>query len=121
MKGKIVLEEHVSTELNNSLWDASGEATRNGRVYMADVERRLLDSDQRIADMDRNGIDLAILSLTSPAPSRCSIRARPSPSRNAPTSRSPSNSSPATRNASRPSPRWPCNRPGPRRTNWNVR
>ncbi|UCR85082.1 amidohydrolase family protein [Pseudomonas chlororaphis] len=66
MKGKIVLEEHVSTELNNSLWDASGEATRNGRAYMADVERRLLDSDQRIADMDRNGIDLAILSLTSP-------------------------------------------------------
>ncbi len=66
MKGKIVLEEHVTTPLNNSLWDSSGEAARNGKAYMNDVERRLLETEQRIAEMDRCGIDIAILSLTTP-------------------------------------------------------
>ncbi|QBR04284.1 amidohydrolase family protein [Paraburkholderia pallida] len=66
MKGKIVLEEHLSTPLNNGLWDAASEAARNGQAYMDDVESRLLDVDRRIEDMDRNGIDIAILSLTSP-------------------------------------------------------
>lgn len=40
MRGKIALEEHVSTPENNRLWDASGEAARNGSEYMKDVERR---------------------------------------------------------------------------------
>lgn len=66
MKGKIVLEEHLSTPLNNSFWDAAGEAARNGKAYMDDVEARLVDVDRRLEDMDRNGIDIAILSLTSP-------------------------------------------------------
>lgn len=66
MKDKIVLEEHLTTEFNNSLWDASGEAARNGNAYMEDVDARLLDSDRRIEEMDRCGIDIAILSLTSP-------------------------------------------------------
>jgi gamma-resorcylate decarboxylase len=66
MKGKIVLEEHLSTSLNNSLWDAAGEAARNGKAYMDDVESRLLDVDRRIEEMDRHGIDIAIVSLTSP-------------------------------------------------------
>ncbi len=66
MKGKIVLEEHLTTPLNNSLWDSSGEAARNGKAYMNDVERKLLDTEQRIAEMDRCGIDVAILSLTTP-------------------------------------------------------
>ena len=39
MRGKIALEEHVSTLKNNSLWDATGEASRNGSEYMQDVER----------------------------------------------------------------------------------
>lgn len=42
MRGKIALEEHVSTPQNNRLWDATGEAARNGSDYMKDVERRLL-------------------------------------------------------------------------------
>jgi len=66
MKGKIVLEEHLSTALNNSFWDASGEAARNGKAYMDDVEMRLLDVDRRIEEMDRNGIEISIVSLTSP-------------------------------------------------------
>lgn len=66
MKGKIVLEEHLTTALNNSLWDASGEAARNGKAYMNDVESKLLDTERRIEEMDQCGIDIAILSLTSP-------------------------------------------------------
>lgn len=66
MKGKIVLEEHVTTPLNNSLWDSSGEAARNGKAYMDDVERKLLETEQRITEMDRCGIDMAVLSLTTP-------------------------------------------------------
>lgn len=34
MRGKIALEEHVSTPENNRLWDSSGEAGRNGTEYM---------------------------------------------------------------------------------------
>jgi hypothetical protein len=30
MDGRIALEEHFSTQMNNSLWDSSGEAGRNG-------------------------------------------------------------------------------------------
>ncbi|NLA19843.1 amidohydrolase family protein [Burkholderia cepacia] len=66
MKGKIVLEEHLTTERNNAQWDASGEAARNGEGYMKDVDARLLDADRRIEEMDRCGIDVAVLSLTSP-------------------------------------------------------
>jgi predicted TIM-barrel fold metal-dependent hydrolase len=66
MKGKIVLEEHLTTDLNNSLWNASGEAARNGKAYMDDVDARLLDPDGRIEEMDGWGIDVAVLSLTSP-------------------------------------------------------
>jgi gamma-resorcylate decarboxylase len=66
MKGKIVLEEHLMTPLSNSLWDAFGEAARNGKACTDDVERKLLGTEQRIAEMDRCGIDVAILSLASP-------------------------------------------------------
>jgi hypothetical protein len=66
MKGKIVLEEHFTTALNNSLWDASGESARNGKAYMDDVVGKLLDTERRIVEMDQCGIDIAILSLTSP-------------------------------------------------------
>jgi predicted TIM-barrel fold metal-dependent hydrolase len=66
MDGKIALEEHYSTELNNRLWDAKGEEDRNGKVYAQDVERRLIDRDLCISEMDRCGVDLCIMSLTSP-------------------------------------------------------
>jgi 2,3-dihydroxybenzoate decarboxylase len=66
MKHKIVFEEHFTNPLNNSLWDAVGEAARNGGSYMTDVLRKLLDTDQRIEEMDQCGIDMAILSLASP-------------------------------------------------------
>jgi predicted TIM-barrel fold metal-dependent hydrolase len=66
MDGKIALEEHFSTDLNNRYWDAKGEESRNGRIYAEDIERRLLDIDLYLTEMDRAGIELAVLSLTSP-------------------------------------------------------
>ena len=66
MDGKIALEEHVSTQRNNAYWDAKGEEGRNGHAYSQDIERRLLDANTHLAEMDRAGIEFSILSLTSP-------------------------------------------------------
>jgi predicted TIM-barrel fold metal-dependent hydrolase len=66
MEGKIALEEHFSTELNNSYWNAKGEEDRNGRSYAQDVERRLLDPEACVREMDRAGVEMCIMSLTSP-------------------------------------------------------
>ena len=56
MEGKIALEEHFSTQMNNSLWDAKGEESRNGVAYAQDVERRLIDTEACLREMDRSGI-----------------------------------------------------------------
>jgi 2,3-dihydroxybenzoate decarboxylase len=66
MRDKWALEEHLSTEENNELWDSAGEAARNGKTYMDYVETHLLDVAERIRIMDATGIERAILSLTSP-------------------------------------------------------
>ena len=66
MEGKIALEEHFSTPLNNSKWDAKGEETRNGREYTKDIERRLLSPDLCLREMDLAGIEFCVMSLTSP-------------------------------------------------------
>ena len=66
MDGKVALEEHYSTVLNNRTWDSAGEAARNGKAYTEDVTRRLLDHDLCLADMDRSGIAHSIRSLTAP-------------------------------------------------------
>jgi 2,3-dihydroxybenzoate decarboxylase len=60
--GKVAIEEHYSTELNNKYWDAKDEDGRNGRDYARDIERRLLDPDLCVREMDRAGIDFCILS-----------------------------------------------------------
>jgi gamma-resorcylate decarboxylase len=66
MEGKIALEEHFSTELNNKYWNAKGEEGRNGLDYARDIERRLLDPEMCVREMDRAGIEMCIMSLTSP-------------------------------------------------------
>lgn len=66
MEGKVALEEHFSTPMNNSLWDAKGEESRNGVAYARDIERRLTDTKACLAEMDRSSIEICILSLTSP-------------------------------------------------------
>jgi predicted TIM-barrel fold metal-dependent hydrolase len=63
---KIALEEHMITEEIAAQWDDAGEAQRNGEAYMKWVDARLLDVDERIADMDACGVATTILSLTSP-------------------------------------------------------
>ena len=66
MEGKIAIEEHFSTKVNNQYWDAKGESGRNGLAYTKDIESRLLDPDMCLRDMDRAGIEICVLSLTSP-------------------------------------------------------
>jgi gamma-resorcylate decarboxylase len=66
MQDKWALEEHLSTEENNELWDSAGEASRNGATYMEYVEAHLLETDERLRIMDATGIERTIISLTSP-------------------------------------------------------
>jgi Amidohydrolase len=66
VQDKWALEEHLSTAENNQLWDDSGEAARNGKVYMDYVESHLLDADERLRIMDATGIERTIVSLTAP-------------------------------------------------------
>ena len=66
MENKWALEEHMSTAENNALWDSSGESARNGRTLTEYVEQHLLDVDNRVALMDKTGIERVVLSLTSP-------------------------------------------------------
>lgn len=66
MESKITLEDHVSTTDYNKIWDSALEAARNGKAFMADVQRRLPDAALRLEDMDACGIETMIVSLTSP-------------------------------------------------------
>jgi hypothetical protein len=66
MEGKIALEEHFWTPINSGLWDSKGEESRNGVAYTRDIERRLIDTKACLVEMDRSGIEMRILSLTSP-------------------------------------------------------
>lgn len=61
MDNKWALEEHLSTPENNEFWDAAGESARNGAALTAYVERHLLDIDERVALMDKTGIERVIL------------------------------------------------------------
>ncbi len=66
MERKIALEEHFSTDLNNTYRDAKSEESRNGIQYAQDIEKRLLDAELCLREMDRAGIEMSIISLTSP-------------------------------------------------------
>ena len=64
MEGKIVLEEHWATE--SVLAETPGLSALPDR-YRSQVEDGLLDTRElRLAEMDRHGIEFAILSLTAP-------------------------------------------------------
>ena len=65
MQNKWALEEHLSTAENNTLWDSAGESARNGKALTEYVETHLLDVHERIALMDKTGIERAILSLVA--------------------------------------------------------
>lgn len=62
MKGKIALEEHYES----ADFRAAGTHDFTKADYFEKVQQRLLNIDLRIEDMDRNGIETYILSLTQP-------------------------------------------------------
>jgi predicted TIM-barrel fold metal-dependent hydrolase len=66
----IGIEEHYLTTDVRDAWGAIGLAATDPSVavHSGEVERRLLDlTDERLALMDETGLDLQVLSLTTPA------------------------------------------------------
>ncbi|MES2058820.1 MAG: amidohydrolase family protein [Pseudomonadota bacterium] len=66
----IGIEEHYLTADVRCAWDAMGLAATDpsAGVHSAEIERRLLDlTGERIALMDETGLDVQVLSLTTPA------------------------------------------------------
>jgi predicted TIM-barrel fold metal-dependent hydrolase len=65
----IAIEEHFLTPEIRAAWKASEIGTEGTSVFdMGDIESRLDDlSDSRIALMDESGIDVQVLSVTTPA------------------------------------------------------
>ncbi len=63
MQGKIALEEHFA--IPETLMDSAGFVPES---YWPELKGRLLDiQDRRLAEMDRHGIEMMILSLNAPA------------------------------------------------------
>jgi hypothetical protein len=66
----IGIEEHYLTADVRDAWDAIGLAATDPSVafHSGEIERRLLDlAGERIALMDETGLDVQVLSLTTPA------------------------------------------------------
>ena len=66
----IGIEEHYLTADVRIAWDAVGLAAADPSVavHSGEIERRLLDlADERLALMDETGLDMQVLSLTTPA------------------------------------------------------
>jgi 2,3-dihydroxybenzoate decarboxylase len=62
MRGKIAIEEHFAIP------ETVGDSRRMAGDYWTALDARLIDFEvQRLAEMDQHGIELAILSLNSPA------------------------------------------------------
>jgi 2,3-dihydroxybenzoate decarboxylase len=62
VRGKIALEEHYESHDFN----AAGVHNFTNPEYFEGVQERLVNIDLRIGDMDRNGIEIYIMSLTQP-------------------------------------------------------
>src|SRR3954464_12401863 len=63
MQGKIALEEHFA--IPDTLMDSAGFVPDS---YWPELKDRLLDiQDKRLAQMDRHGVEMMILSLNAPA------------------------------------------------------
>ena len=66
----IGIEEHFITPAVRDAWDAMGLGARDpgAAFHGGDVGRRLLDlAEERLALMDETGLDMQVLSLTTPA------------------------------------------------------
>lgn len=66
MYGKIALEEHYESPDWDATGDPQNETARNKEEYFEAVKARLHSADLRIRDMDRNGVEMFIMSLTQP-------------------------------------------------------
>ncbi len=64
--GKIALEEHVILPSISEPGAAGSGPSVNDPEYFADVRQRLGDSQRRLEDMDRCGIEQMVLSLSQP-------------------------------------------------------
>ncbi len=122
MKGKIALEEHVSTEENNKGWDLRFEAAQHQKTIYGEcrtqiVRRRGASSKE----MDEFGIETAILSLTTPGAQSIldSNQAVDFAKRTNDRITEPIRPNP-TRGDFMGFALWLCRTPGPRRTNWNA-
>jgi predicted TIM-barrel fold metal-dependent hydrolase len=63
MQGKVALEEHFA--IPDTLMDSAGFVPKS---YWPELKGRLLDiQDKRLAEMDKHGIEMMILSLNAPA------------------------------------------------------
>jgi 2,3-dihydroxybenzoate decarboxylase len=62
MQDKIALEEHYES----ADFPATGSHEFTKPDYFSEVQRRLREVDERVSDMDSNGIGVSILSLTQP-------------------------------------------------------
>ena len=76
MQGKVALEEHVVLPMLSAPGAVGSPATSFEPDYFADVRHRLADSTDRLADMDRFGIQTMVLSLSQPGVQGIPDRAR---------------------------------------------
>ena len=123
----IALEEHIVTPEVAEAWrrlepkwrDLSFKGASEG-----EIGRRLLEvGGDRLAAMDASGVDVQVLSLTTPGVQNLEAddaRLAAGACRRRSTTSSPRPSGPA-RSVSRPSPRWPRPTPRRRRASWSVR
>lgn len=66
MRGKIALEEHYEAPEWEATGDPQNETARNKEDYFKAVKDRLHSAEIRLMDMDRNGVEMFIMSLTQP-------------------------------------------------------
>jgi 2,3-dihydroxybenzoate decarboxylase len=64
--GKIALEEHYESPDWEATGDPQNETARNKEDYFEAVKARLHSPEIRIGEMDRNGVEMFIMSLTQP-------------------------------------------------------
>lgn len=64
--GKIALEEHYESPTWDATGDPANEKARNKEEYFEAVKARLHSPEIRIEEMDRNGVEMFIMSLTQP-------------------------------------------------------
>ena len=64
--GKIALEEHYESPTWDATGDPANETARNKEDYFEAVKARLHSPEIRIEEMDRNGVEMFIMSLTQP-------------------------------------------------------